>query len=380
VVTSTVDVAIVGGGPAGSAAALTLLRYSGLRVVIVESSECTPARPGEILSPGVAPLLDYLGVRDDFEEDQHLSAYGTAAAWGSGEIVSQDFIFTASGHGWHLSRQRFDAMLTRRVSELGGLLVTGARAQWCRRETSADWRLLVTRRNEQPSELKAKYVIDATGCAARVGRWCGAQSRVDDRLLALTLPYVADEIQAREHYTFIESSSNGWWYNAVLPNKSSVLVLITDAATVRDLQLNQRSAFLKQVEMTTLMKRRLAGDISLDKPRIAPIISRLLEPVGGYGWVAAGDAAASYDPLSSMGIGHALYTGIQAARVAWDEIAGGGGLLKQYAEGVGRSYVQYLRMRKRFYLLEQRWQQHPFWSRRQKAIASERPASQTASW
>jgi 2-polyprenyl-6-methoxyphenol hydroxylase-like FAD-dependent oxidoreductase len=58
---SEFDVAIIGGGPAGSAAALTLLRYSKLRPVILERSSYDVWRVGETLSPGVFPLLNYLG-------------------------------------------------------------------------------------------------------------------------------------------------------------------------------------------------------------------------------------------------------------------------------------------------------------------------------
>jgi 2-polyprenyl-6-methoxyphenol hydroxylase-like FAD-dependent oxidoreductase len=60
---ATADVAIVGGGPAGSAAALWLARQ-GLRVVVIERERFPRHRPGETLPPGVEPIFAQLGVTE----------------------------------------------------------------------------------------------------------------------------------------------------------------------------------------------------------------------------------------------------------------------------------------------------------------------------
>ncbi len=64
-----VDVAIIGGEPSGSAAALTLLRYSRLRVAIIEKGDYSQWRVGETLSPSVQPLLDYLDATSILESE-----------------------------------------------------------------------------------------------------------------------------------------------------------------------------------------------------------------------------------------------------------------------------------------------------------------------
>ena len=69
-------IAIVGGGPAGCAAALTLRRYlPDLSITLVTKpapSDADAPAVGETLSPGVLPLLNYLGLREQFLRLGHL--------------------------------------------------------------------------------------------------------------------------------------------------------------------------------------------------------------------------------------------------------------------------------------------------------------------
>ncbi len=69
------DVAIVGGGPAGAAAAITAVE-AGLRVALFEALPFPRFRPGEALHPGVESLLRQLGVWDALLATSPVRHYG----------------------------------------------------------------------------------------------------------------------------------------------------------------------------------------------------------------------------------------------------------------------------------------------------------------
>jgi flavin-dependent dehydrogenase len=343
---SEFDVAIIGGGPAGSAAALTLLRYSKLRPVVIERSSYDVWRVGETLSPGVFPLLAYLGAERVLTDRGQRRAYATSAAWGSDDVVSRDFLFTGGGDAWHLDRAEFDTSLAQLVEERGGAVRTGTAFSAEMKET-----------------LGARFVIDATGRHAAFARTQGAHATMDDHLTGLVAIFEggADDRSA----TLVEAVEDGWWYSARLPLNQMVVAFMTDADIVRAGHLHERDAWLARLDATRATRPRV-GDARLERGPIAcPAHSQILDPIAGDGWIAAGEAAVGFDPLSSMGIGYAIASGIQAARIAASAIGGNTEHAQLFASDVRKHYDGYLERRRAYYALETRWPESPFWKRRQ---------------
>lgn len=348
------DVALVGGGPAGSAAALTLLRYSKLRPVVIERSAYDHWRVGETLSPGVLPLLSYLDAANVLEEHGQRRAYATSAVWGSTDVVSRDFLFTGGGDAWHLDRARFDASLARLVAERGGMLMTDTVVQ----QVAPRWTLATSR-----GEITAKFVIDASGRHAVFARTQGAHAAADDHLTGLVGVFAGGDDSGTA--TLVEAVEDGWWYSARLPDHRTVVAFMTDADVVRAGRLHEQNAWLERLGDTRATRLRIVRAELVHGPIVCPAHSQLLEPVAGDGWLAAGEAAAGFDPLSSMGIGYAIASGIQAARVAASALAGNADHARLFAIDVTRHYQSYLARRQAYYLIEKRWPESPFWARRQ---------------
>ena len=80
--------------------------------------------------------------------------------------------------------------------------------------------------------------------------------------------------------------------------------------------------------------------------------------------MAAGDAVAAFDPISSLGIGFSLRSGMEAARVAAAAIERDEGPAAAYTASIAHIYADYRTRLRRIYQVERRWPQAPFWARR----------------
>jgi hypothetical protein len=99
--------------------------------------------------------------------------------------------------------------------------------------------------------------------------------------------------------------------------------------------------------------------------------SAVLHPFAGPSWLAVGDAALSFDPLSSQGLLNALYSGLAAAESAERRLAGDADALPQYLDCLARVLTAYRANLARWYRVETRWTNSPFWKRRRRPIAAD---------
>jgi hypothetical protein len=95
-----------------------------------------------------------------------------------------------------------------------------------------------------------------------------------------------------------------------------------------------------------------------------PANSSRLTDVTGEAWLATGDAAVAYDPLSSQGILCALLTGLRAATAIREWLTDGSGAMQRYADYIEQVYAEYRHNQAAYYAMERRWPSSTFWRRR----------------
>lgn len=355
---------IVGGGPAGAAAAITLARL-GLQSSVREARQSPDFKIGECLPPSASAILERLGLNRRMREDGHLASYGNRSVWGSATPVERDFIFGTEGSGWQLDRLKFEVALATEARASGADWQDGHRLLQCTRHKS-HWELTF----QTPSgndTLEADFVLDATGRAAHVARRFDARQIRYDRLIGVALPLQSGSGGGiAENLTLVEAVASGWWYSARVPDDKLMVVYLTDSDLIDHKNDTTTTGWLALLEETEHTLRRVReGDYRpLVEPRLLAANSSKLDYQFGEGWLAVGDAAAAFDPLSSYGISAALGSGFYAACATVDFLTGHTDALHSYQQLIDDAYAQYLSMHYDYYSLEQRWPHELFWQRR----------------
>ena len=348
----TFDVLVAGGGPAGATVALCLARQ-GCRVALLEATEYNLPRYGETLPPEINPVLRDLGLSKPFHDLSPLEAPGIVSVWGDPTPAEVDFVHNVHGPGCHIDRNRFDRMLMTEAEKAGAQVYLCRRAASCRREDD-HWCV---------DELRSRILVDASG---RNGLRLDGNTdaiadgnvdrEIDDELLAIALSISYSHNRGSDLRTSIETTSSGWWYTTPLPHETAMAMFFTDPVLYRE-----EGIFIQdQLKNAPLTVERLKGG-HIRNSRVLHVTSSCRRAIFGDHWLAVGDSASSFDPLSGRGIFKALRHASSAASAIAASLNGNLDPMLAYATQVRREYDDYVRQRRLYYSAERRWIDHPFW-------------------
>lgn len=298
--TETVDVAIVGAGPAGGSAANALVE-SGLSVIVLEKAELPRAKAcGGLMPATVQKWLDcdldrFAG--NQIKQVRNLNNYS--------QPVEQD---VSGEHLLLVNRAQFDAyLLEQAVRRSGGRISLRQGFVLQKAVEQPDGVELHARNHEQ---IRARFVIAADGVASRTARSLGLRHKPDLAVAIDSEIEVTDECWERESRRltfnfFCLPSGYGWIFPKQKPVLSCGVGCWLGEADVR-MELE------KFLEQSLQANERLA---QFDRAFPIPIWS-------GTGQIAtrrvalAGDAAGLVDPISGEGIRYAILSGRLAAQTA----------------------------------------------------------------
>lgn len=359
------DVLIVGGGPSGTSAALSLLNYSKCDVTLVEQSNFNKARVGEHVSASIFDLIDYLKLsKNDFEEDSFIPAYASKSYWGSDKVSTTNTIFTTEEATFQMDREKFDFKLIETAAERGANIYPRTKCLDYKQLEDKSWEISLSHPEEGKFTIKANYLVDASGRSANVCRKVGGSSHKYDALIGVGLFLQLDEKTKKFEQT-LESVELGWWYSACLPNNKMVITFFSDADIISKHKLNQLEAWEKLLQETKQIKYLLNNAKALsNKLWIRNAHTQISDVKNIENFIAIGDAAVSFDPISSMGIGFSISSACFAAKYIANKIEKGFSKTEVYQEDILKNYKQYHDIKTRYYREEKRWPTSSFWQRR----------------
>lgn len=363
------DVLIVGGGPAGASAALSLLTHSNTRVILVEQSDLNRLRVGEHVSASIFKLIEYLKLdRDDFGAGSFRPSFGDTSYWGNEQGRSRDSIFTTEASSYQLDREQFDLTLIEEVAQRGGVIFPRTKCTQFNQSENKDWEVKMKHPDQGTFTVQAKFLVDATGRQANVCRQINVSSKKYDQLVGVGTFLKFKDTPRLQQQQITETCELGWWYAATLPNNTFNVTLFSDADIISKHQLNKSTNWQQQFLKTQHIKKELQGLEAYSErahPWVRNAFTQVSDSTAATNFLAIGDAAASFDPVSSMGIGFAMSSALQAANIIIAILSGEEeDLIAIYQQDITKNFEKYLQLRTHFYQKETRWAEADFWSRR----------------
>jgi flavin-dependent dehydrogenase len=288
---------------------------------------------------------------------------GINAWWGRLEPNYQDYLFHPVGHGLNLSRPDFDSTLAENCRAAGVGVMTGARLLRTT-PTHGGWQAVV-QDGDRVRTYRPQVMVDATGRAAVFARSQGASIEARDSQVALIAFCASDPpIERTSARVVIESAEHGWWYFAPLRGSRAVCMLMTDADLLTTRPQAARATWEERLRDTEQMRECLRAYPLLTRMVVRTARSQRLGRMAGRGWIAVGDAAIAFDPLSSQGIAKGLAHGRLTADAVLTYFNGEELALAGLGARFAAEFADYEQTRLGYYALERRWPHAPFWRRR----------------
>ena len=318
-----VDVLVVGGGPAGAAAAAELAAR-GWSVLLAEAAPGPRDRVcGEFVSGEAVSMLAQLGALRDLEQaavPQISRARFTAP--GGHELIFR--LPEESPAPLGIRRRRLDEALLQAAARRGVDLLRGARFRGALRDAAGAVRGGILATADGPLEVRSRLLIGADGRASAVARSLGLDLpvRAPDRCAIKVHVRPGPGMAGLERQVEIHLFAGGYVgmqpVDGGLVNVSAVLT----TSLARALGGGALRILLEAAARSDAARARLEGIDPAARPLALFPLDRRRTAVQGPGFLLAGDAAAVVPPFAGDGISAALRSGIltaEAADEAWGD-------------------------------------------------------------
>jgi halogenation protein CepH len=363
------DAIVIGGGPAGSAAARMLARL-GHRVLLIDRGATGHHGLAQSIPPSTRRTLVALDLLDAVETADFYPWRGNTVWWaGAAPRVEP---FRPGESGWQVVRDTFDGVL-RCAAAAGGVEVRTGVARDVTLPDPADpeaYAFVIAESDGHSERLQTRFVIDCSGRAGVVARRGRRQNETSHRTIALVGVWEAADGWglSDESHTLVASYEDGWaWSIPTSTRTRYVTVMVDPARTALARGASSLEVYRAELSKVAAFTPSLARGALVDGPRGFDASLYSATRCAGPGFVLAGDAASFIDPLSSFGVRKALASGWLAAvavhtalaKPAMRDVA-----LAFHDRREREVYASYRRLAARFAGEAAAGTAHPYWTTR----------------
>jgi flavin-dependent dehydrogenase len=311
------DVAIIGGGPAGSTAA-TLLAKAGRRVIVFEREKFPRFHIGESLLPFSMQQFDRLGVREKLDRT-FLPKYGgeIMAACGTRGVkfYFKDGFRSRRDRAYQVTRSEFDKLLLDHSRE------NGAEVHEETEVTRLDFledrvKIDIEASGGEKSIVEARYLLDCSGRQTLLGGLFDLKHTYDHlQKFSVFAHYDNVDRLSGKDATLIRMvrGLDRWFWMIPLTDTRTSIGVVMDTETFRKTKLAPEPALEKFIAEQPLMTERMTNAVRVSPVYSAGDYSYRNKRLTGERWLLVGDAAGFIDPVFSSGVFLAMMSAEKAA-------------------------------------------------------------------
>lgn len=270
---------------------------------------------------------------------------------------------SAPAMGLNLRRPRFDEALARHAQQAGVAVRFDTRLNHLRRD--GDAYIAMLRGPDGALTVRADVVVDASGRRAVASRHLGAKRQRIDQLVAIVGRVEGCVPGDETGRVYVESVEEGWWYGVMFSDGALLASFMTDATCVQRHAGRAPGLWSEQLRTSRLLASLVRGGRWSARVAVFDAAAQVLEHDAPPRFLAVGDAAAAWDPLSSWGITKGLCDGFAGADALARECAGDVHALAEHRTTQHREFENHRARQSNFYRAETRWPASPFWRSRQ---------------
>ena len=315
-------VAVIGGGPAGSVAAL-ILNKLGIETIVFEKMKFPRYRLGESLLPGTISILSRLGLGDKIKAANFPKKRAATFIWGGG-VPPWSFTFATPktapwvfDHSYQVTRAEFDKILLDTVRERGTQVnelheVTDVELGENGTPTRVHWKS-----EEHKGVCDAAFVVDASGARGVLAQKMNLRQWDPYYRNMAVWAYFKGGKRFKgdlEGNIFSVTFKEGWIWIIPLKDDTYSVGVVTDiSANARIRDIGAEAFYQECLQMCPLAMELLATAKQSEEVRVLREWSYEAKKLSMGHAFLCGDAGCFIDPLFSQGVHLATYSGMLAA-------------------------------------------------------------------